>query len=49
MSSEPKAKTEQDDEFERFKELTRKLLAVPKKELGKTKKTKRKKQTKKDS
>jgi len=38
----------QGDEFERFKELTRKLLAVPKKELGNTKKkSKRKKLTKK--
>lgn len=50
MSSNPNTKTEQDDAFDKFQELARKLLAVPKKELGKTKKkAKRKKQAKRTS
>ncbi len=48
MSSNQNTKTEQDDAFDKFQELARKLLAVPKKELGKTKKkSKRRKQIKK--
>jgi len=50
MSDTKKAKTEPNTAFDNFQELTRKLLAVPKKELGKTKKkSKRKKQAKRTS